>query len=69
MISRLIILAQDELRDYRWYHADMVHPSEAAVDYIFEILQNTYMDDATIHLSNDIMKVWIMYCCSCRIRS
>ena len=28
----------DELRDYRFYAADMLHPSEQAVDYIWERL-------------------------------
>ena len=26
----------DELRDYRFYAADMLHPSEVAVEYIWE---------------------------------
>ena len=26
----------DELRDYRFYAEDMIHPSEQAVNYIFE---------------------------------
>lgn len=26
----------DELRDYRWYAADLVHPSDPAVDYLWE---------------------------------
>ena len=26
----------DELRDYRFYEADMLHPSHVAVDYIWE---------------------------------
>ncbi len=26
----------DELRDYRFYAEDMIHPSEQAVSYIFE---------------------------------
>lgn len=25
----------DELRDYRWYSNDLVHPSEASIEYIF----------------------------------
>lgn len=32
----------DELRDYRFYAADMIHPSEQAVDYIFERFRETY---------------------------
>lgn len=29
-------LMMDELRDYRFYASDMVHPSEQAIDYIWE---------------------------------
>lgn len=31
-------IVMDELRDYRFYAADMLHPSEQAVDYIWEQL-------------------------------
>lgn len=33
-------LLMDELRDYRFYAADMLHPSEQAVDYIWERLSD-----------------------------
>ena len=33
-------LLMDELRDYRFYAADMLHPSEQAVDYVWERLMN-----------------------------
>lgn len=32
----------DELRDYRWYAADMLHPAPQAVDYIWERFRETY---------------------------
>ena len=32
----------DELRDYRFYASDMLHPSQQAVDYIWERLVDTY---------------------------
>ena len=35
-------IINDELRDYRFYAADMLHPSEQAVDYIWERLVETY---------------------------
>ncbi len=35
-------IMMDELRDYRFYAADMIHPSEQAVDYIWERLVETY---------------------------
>ncbi len=37
----------DDLRDYRFYAADMVHPSEVAVEYIWRAFQATYFDDAS----------------------
>ena len=32
----------DELRDYRFYKPDMLHPSEQAVDYIYSRFQDTF---------------------------
>ena len=37
----------DELRDYRFYADDMVHPTSLAVNYIFERFVNTYMTATT----------------------
>ena len=33
-------ILMDELRDYRFYAADMLHPSEQAIDYIWERLKD-----------------------------
>ena len=35
-------IMNDELRDYRFYQPDMLHPSQQAVDYIFEKFIETY---------------------------
>ena len=35
----------DDLRDYRFYANDMVHPSEVAIEYIWQAFQATYLDD------------------------
>ncbi|MBQ8099807.1 MAG: GSCFA domain-containing protein [Paludibacteraceae bacterium] len=40
-------IMQDELRDYRFYAADMVHPSDVAVDYIWERFCSTYFSENT----------------------
>lgn len=34
----------DDLRDYRFYASDMLHPSPQAVDYIWEKFLDTYVD-------------------------
>lgn len=35
-------LLMDDLRDYRFYSADMTHPSDQAADYIFEKFAETF---------------------------
>lgn len=41
-------ILNDELRDYRFYKPDMLHPSDQAVDFIFERIASTYFSDATV---------------------
>lgn len=40
-------IMMDELRDYRFYKADMIHPSEVAEDYIWQKFTETYMEEDT----------------------
>jgi lysophospholipase L1-like esterase len=40
-------IVNDELRDYRFYQPDMLHPSDQAVDYIYERLAAVYFSSAT----------------------
>ncbi len=37
-------IVNDELRDYRFYKEDMLHPSEQAVEYIWERFSDTFFD-------------------------
>lgn len=37
----------DDLRDYRFYAPDMVHPSEVAIEYIWQAFEAQYFDDAS----------------------
>ena len=41
-------IMNDDLRDYRFYAADMKHPSETAVDYIYERFSEAYFDRNTL---------------------
>lgn len=34
----------DDLRDYRFYASDLVHPSEMAVEYLWSIFRSTFLD-------------------------
>lgn len=38
----------DDLRDYRFYASDMKHPSEVAVDYIYEVFSDYYFTKSTV---------------------
>lgn len=38
-------ILEDDLRDYRFYASDLVHPSADAEKYIWEIFQQTYLDE------------------------
>ena len=42
----------DDLRDYRWYADDMVHPSPQAVDYVYDIFRQSTMTAATVELAD-----------------
>ena len=47
----------DELRDYRFYKDDMLHPNEVAVAYIYEKFRATYYSEKTILLNKKISKI------------
>lgn len=44
----------DELRDYRFYDRDMIHPNPQAIDYIWNVFSETYFDKET----QDFLKEW-----------
>lgn len=41
-------IMMDDLRDYRFYKSDMIHPSEEAERYIFDKFSTTYFDEDTL---------------------
>lgn len=43
----------DDLRDYRFYDADMKHPSSVAVDYIYSLFADTYFSKETQGLAHE----------------
>lgn len=47
----------DELRDYRFYAADMVHPSPLAVEYIFQRFTQTFISPAAQTLMNEAIRL------------
>jgi len=47
-------LMNDELRDYRFYAPDMLHPSEQAVEYIWQRFTDAYLSFS----AHDFLKEW-----------
>ncbi|MDA7803935.1 GSCFA domain-containing protein [Crocinitomix sp.] len=50
-------LVMDDLRDYRFFEADLIHPNKQAVDYVFERFQVTYFDEKTAEIGSLAMKI------------
>jgi len=47
-------IMMDDLRDYRFYKSDMIHPNDEAENYIWTKFSETYFDDIT----QDLLKEW-----------
>lgn len=41
-------ILNDDLRDYRFYSTDLLHPSDMAVDYIWDCFTRTYLTDEAL---------------------
>lgn len=47
-------IVMDELRDYRFYTEDMLHPNQTAIDYIWERFGQHYMAQACFSIMQEI---------------
>lgn len=50
-------IVMDELRDYRFYEEDMIHPNKVAVKYIWQRFGETFFDEKTQFINNRIHKI------------
>ncbi|MBW8524028.1 GSCFA domain-containing protein [Chryseobacterium chendengshani] len=50
-------ILMDDLRDYRFYKEDMIHPNSQAVNYIFEKFGNAYFSDETKDFIKENFKI------------
>ncbi len=51
-------IMMDELRDYRFYADDMLHPSELAVDYIWQRFTESYLSDEAKTFLKEWSEIW-----------
>jgi hypothetical protein len=50
-------LMMDELRDYRYYERDMVHPNPLAIDYIWERFKQTWITETDWKTMETVAKI------------
>ena len=44
----------DDLRDYRFYNSDMLHPNETAINYIWEQFQHVWISNNTVSIQKEV---------------
>ncbi len=47
----------DDLRDYRFYEDDLLHPNTLAVNYIWNIFEKVYFDEGTLEINKELQKI------------
>ena len=47
-------IVMDDLRDYRFYESDLIHPNSMAIEYIWEKFSESYFSQKTIDLMKKI---------------
>jgi hypothetical protein len=50
-------LLMDDLRDYRFYNEDMLHPSNSAINYIWDSFTGCYLENSTINTWKEVVKI------------
>jgi len=52
-------LVTDDLRDYRFYKEDLIHPNSVALQYIWEKFREMYFSEETRLISEDIASIYL----------
>jgi len=47
-------IMMDDLRDYRFYENDLIHPSKMAIEYIWNYFQSSFFNESTQQLNQKI---------------
>jgi len=50
-------IMMDELRDYRFYNQDMIHPNDVAVEYIWEKFKAVWLTEDAIDISQKVANI------------
>ncbi len=50
-------IMMDDLRDYRFYEPDLIHPNGSAIEYIYDLFGARYFDQGTHQILSSIRKI------------
>lgn len=50
-------IMMDDLRDYRFYKEDLIHPNKTAINYIFNCFEKAFLTRETQQLNKEIIKI------------
>lgn len=50
-------IMMDELRDYRFYSEDMLHPNKVAIDYIWKLFSENWLAEKSLKLNPEIDRI------------
>ncbi|MBO6879088.1 GSCFA domain-containing protein [Winogradskyella sp.] len=50
-------IVMDELRDYRFYNEDMLHPNNLAIDYIWEKFKNVWLSENALKTAEQVVAI------------
>ncbi|PJJ09258.1 GSCFA family protein [Flavobacterium sp. 1] len=50
-------IMMDELRDYRFYAEDMLHPNQTAIDYIWERFSESCIDENSFQTMKEVLEI------------
>ncbi|REG98641.1 GSCFA domain-containing protein [Flavobacterium aquicola] len=50
-------IMMDELRDYRFYAEDMLHPNQTAIDYIWERFSESCINENSFQTMKDVLEI------------
>ncbi|MFB9110300.1 GSCFA domain-containing protein [Flavobacterium gyeonganense] len=50
-------IMMDELRDYRFYSEDMLHPNQIAIDYIWKLFSESYISETSFSIMKEVDEI------------
>ncbi|MEL1253073.1 GSCFA domain-containing protein [Flavobacterium sp. DGU38] len=50
-------IMMDELRDYRFYTEDMLHPNQIAIDYIWKLFSENYVSEGSFLIMKEVDEI------------